>query len=131
MTLIDWSAISNYYQPANSKFYFFKGQLEYLQCDYYIKTLNTINSDNLPKVNELRDTNLQKQVKYHDFKRKYNATRGNTIELMLHNKWNDSEWGMPKASEYLYNLGQYGYLNLFDPYILRDSEVLYSDIRTR
>ncbi|WP_293083407.1 hypothetical protein [Okeania sp. SIO3B5] len=47
----------------------------------------------------------------------------------LHTKWGSENWGFPKASEYLYNLGQYGYLNLFDPYLLRDSEILYSDIR--
>ncbi len=128
-TLIDWNAISNYHKPANSEFYIFKGQLEYLQCDYYISSLNTINSVNLPNVNELRDTNLQKQSKYYDFKRKYNASTGHAIELMLHTQWDGGEWGMPKASEYLYNLGQYGYLNLFDPYLLRDSEILYSDVR--
>ena len=128
-TLIDWNAISNYHKPANSEFYVFKGQLEYLQCDYYISSLNTINSVNLPNVNEIRDTNLQKQSKYFDFKRKYNASTGHAIELMLHTQWNNGDWGVPKASEYLYNLGQYGYLNLFDPYLLRDSELLYSDVR--
>lgn len=131
LTLIDWNAIAAFHRPEFSKHYNFKGQLEYLQCDYYISSLNTINSANLPNVNELRDTNLQKQSKYHDFKRKYNPATGHAVEVMLHTKWESYNWGIPKASEYLYNLGQYGYLNLFDPYLIRDSEVLYSDDRLK
>lgn len=129
--LIDWSAIANFHKPSGAVNYIFKGQLEYLQCDYYISSLNTINSSNLPAVNELRDSNLQKQSKYFDFKRRYNASTGHAIELMLHTRWEGYDWSPPKASEYLYNLGQYGYLNLFDPYLLRDSEILYSDRRFR
>ncbi|MEM1167850.1 MAG: hypothetical protein AAGJ08_01840 [Cyanobacteria bacterium P01_H01_bin.35] len=128
-TLVDWNLISNYHKPTGAVNYVFKGQLEYLQCDYYISSLNSITSANLPNVNELRDSNLQKQSKYYDFKRKYNASTGHAIELMLHTEWANGDWGMPKASEYLYNLGQYGYINLFDPYLLRDSEILYSDTR--
>ncbi|MDJ0553510.1 MAG: hypothetical protein QNJ68_03540 [Microcoleaceae cyanobacterium MO_207.B10] len=45
-TLIDWQAISDYHQPINSANYVFKGQLEYLQCDYYISSLNRVNSEN-------------------------------------------------------------------------------------
>lgn len=128
-TLIDWALIANYHQPANSTDYIFKGQLEYLQCDYYIKSLSRIPDAGLPKVNELRETNLQKQSKYYDFKRKYNVKSKHTIELMIHTLWEDEVWGIPKAGEFLYNLGQYGYLNLFDPYLLRDAEILYSDTR--
>lgn len=127
--LIDWSAISNFHRPLGSLDYIFKGQLEYLQCDYYIKSLNTIKSDNLPKVNQIRDPNLTKQTKYAEFKRKYNVSTGHTVELMIHTKWESQDWNPPKAGEFLYNLGQYGYLNLFDPYLLRDSEILYSDTR--
>lgn len=127
--LLDWSLISNYHKPTGAVNYVFKGQLEYLQCDYYISSLSSINSTGLPQVNELRDSNLAKQSKYGEFKRKYNVASGHAIELMLHTKWNDSDWAPPKASEYLYNLKQYGYLNLFDPYLLRDSEILYSDAR--
>ncbi|NEN90811.1 MAG: hypothetical protein F6K48_18590 [Okeania sp. SIO3H1] len=128
-TLIDWQAIADYHQPSNSINYIFKGQLEYLQCDYYITSLSGINSKNLPQINKLRETNLQKQTKYFDFKRRYNVRSGHAVELMLHTKWGNEDWGMPKAGEFLYNLGQYGYLNFFDPYLLKDAEILYSDIR--
>ncbi|MEM8568920.1 MAG: hypothetical protein AAGF85_20850 [Bacteroidota bacterium] len=127
--VVDWHAIAAYHKPSGSTEYIFKGQLEYLNCDYYIDSLLQIDSDNLPKVKELRDTNLQKQTKYAEFKQDFNAKSRHAIELMIHTKWESQNWGMPKASEYLYNLGQYGYINLFDPYLVRDAEILYSDER--
>ncbi|GGA47328.1 hypothetical protein [Okeania sp. KiyG1] len=112
--MINWVAITHFHQPQNSIDYVFKGQLEYLQCDYYITSLSKINSENLPKVNELRETNLQKQTKYFDFKGKFNVKSKHAVELMIHTKWGSEDWGMPKAGEFLYNLGQYGYLNKQD-----------------
>ncbi|MGB3511500.1 MAG: hypothetical protein WBA93_20135 [Microcoleaceae cyanobacterium] len=127
LPLINWGLIAQLHQPSNSANYIFKGQLEYLHCDYFIDSLNKVDSKQLPDINELVDSNLQKQAKYYEFKRKYSVEKRYVIELMLHTKWGATEWGAPKAGEFLYSLGQYGYINLFDPYLLRDSEILYSD----
>jgi len=128
-TLIDWEAIANFHKPANSTNYVFKAQLEYLQCDSYISSLTRIESKDLPVISNVRDNNWQKQDKLYEFKRKFNVKSGHTTELMLHTKWEDEDWGMPKAGEFFYNLGQYGYLNFLNPYLIKDAEILYSDTR--
>jgi hypothetical protein len=127
--LVDWSRIFDKHTPDSAVNPTFKVQLEYLQCDYGIDSLMRIPTTGYPNFDDVVDTEIDRQVKAADFKRRYNALNGYAVELSIHTIWtpDEQEWEHPKSVEYLYNLGQYGYLNLFSPYLLRDAEIMYGD----
>lgn len=125
--LINWNQIFLKHTPANALDVQFALQLEYMQCDYLLQSPLKIPAAGYPNFDEILDSPIDRQNKAIEFKRKYSPSTGHAIRLTLHTKWGTTDYGPPKADEYLYNLGQRGYLNLFSPYLLRDADVDFAD----
>lgn len=128
--LIDWKRILNKHLPPYAKNPELSIKLELFQLNYNISSLTKVPSANYPYIDEATDTRLDIQAKTHEFKRKYNVNSGHAIRLVFYEEWSGQE-GVRRtavfAEEYLYNLGQWGYLNVLDPYIIKDSEIFLGD----
>ena len=116
--------------PPNALDVQFSIQLEYLQCDYLLNSPMKIPAAEYPKFNEISDNNFDINNKVYEFKRRFSPTSGHAFRIALYNAW-EGNYGAIKADEFLYNLGSRGYLNLFSPYLLRDSDVDFGDFRLK
>ncbi|MGL5082323.1 MAG: hypothetical protein ACRC8A_12630 [Microcoleaceae cyanobacterium] len=125
--LIDWSYIWNRHVKTGAINPEWQVQLEYLQCNYLIKSVARVPTSAFPQMS-IRDSALQKQAKMEDYRYKFNVASGHAIQVNLHTQWGTSAWGEPCAAELLYNLGgNMGYLNFFKPYLSRDANVVFGD----
>lgn len=127
LELVNWAQIFDKHTPTGAIDIQFALQLEYLQCDYYLLSPMKIPASEYPDFNDVLDSSLAINNKVYEFKRKFSPSTGHAVRLSLHTKWTGEDYGPPKADEYLYNLGQRGYLNLFSPYLLRDADVDFGD----
>lgn len=128
--LIDWERILNKHLPAYAKNPELSIKLELFQLNYILPSLTKIPTANYPYIDEATDTRLDIQAKTHEFKRKYNVTSGHAIRIVFYEDAVGQEGFRITpafAEEYLYNLGQWGYLNVLDPYLVKDSEVFLGD----
>lgn len=125
---INWSQIFEKHTPANSIDPRFSLQLEYIQVDYLMESPMRIPVSEYPDIDTDIDSILKIQSATYEFKRRFNPQSGHAVRLTMHTRWTgENSYGPPKAEEFLYNLGQRGYLNFFSPYLIKDSDVDFAD----
>lgn len=108
-------------------------QLEYLQCNYNIKSLPPVPTADLPSFDPDLASRNEKVNQLNNFYQTYNVQSGHAVEIGIYGPvtnqigetTNRTGW-VKMASEFLFNTGGlWNYLNLLSPYLVKDSEVYF------
>ncbi len=128
VTIVDWQAEADAFPVVNSVNLRYSFTLEYLNCTYYLPSLNRIPTSNLP-ITKLAETDTSKQAKMVEFKRKYGTAENFAIQFILW-RWINGDWRKTySARDTLYYLGLEGYIDLIYPYLRSEQGIIFGSTR--